>query len=147
MDEEGGRYSLQEDPVTQAPFDPLALWRDMLSQWETGFNQLAGKNMAPPDFMAALMGHYLTAMNMPSRADLAAVNDRLHRIEIHLADITEQMASGARAPHKRNMAARAGQRRPPASPNGPTSAVAHVAVPTAPTRGESPRRGARKKKS
>jgi hypothetical protein len=53
--------------VTQPPFDPLALWRDMLSQWETGFNKLAGKNMAPPDFMAALMGRYLTAMNMPSR--------------------------------------------------------------------------------
>ena len=76
--------------MTQTPFDPLALWREMFSQWETGF----GKNMAPPDFMAALMGHYLTAMNMPSRADLAAVNDRLHRIENHLAHLTEQMESG-----------------------------------------------------
>jgi hypothetical protein len=133
--------------VTQTPLDPLALWREMLSQWETGFNRLAVRNMAPPDFMATLMGHYLTAMNMPSRADLAAVNDRLHRIEIHLAQLTQQMASGTRTPRKGKSAARAGQRPHPASPNGPTSAVAHVAVPAAPVRGESPRRSARKKKS
>ena len=133
--------------MTQTPFDPLALWREMLSQWETGFGRLAGKNLAPPDFMAALMGQYLTAMNMPSRADLAAVNDRLHRIENHLAHLTEQMASGPRASPKGKSVARVGQRPHTASPNGPTSAVADVAVPAAPNRRESPRRGARKKKS
>jgi hypothetical protein len=147
VDVEEGKRSLQEDPVTQTPFDPLALWRDMLSQWETGFNRLAGKNMVPPDFMAALMGQYLTAMNMPSRADLAAVNERLHKIENHLAHLTEQMASGPRAPRKGTTAARAGRGPHPASPNGPTSAVAHVAVPAAPTRRGTPQRGARKKKS
>jgi hypothetical protein len=135
--------------VTQPPFDPLALWRDMLSQWQTGFNELAGKNMAPPDFMAALMGRYLTAMNMPSRADLAAVNERLHRIENHLAHLTEQMASGPGAPRGGKTAARAGQEQRAGSPNGPASAAvdAHVAVPAAPTRRGSLRRSARKKKS
>jgi hypothetical protein len=133
--------------VTQAPFDPLALWRDMLSQWETGFNRLTGKNMAPPDFMAALMGQYLTAMNMPSRADLAAVNDRLQRIENHLALLTEQITSGRRASPKGKTTAPAGQRPHPASADGPTSAVADVAVPAAPARREAPRRSARKKKS
>ncbi len=132
--------------MTQTPLDPLALWREMLSQWETGFNRLAVRNMAPPDFMATLMGHYLTAMNMPSRADLAAVNDRLQRIEIHLAHLTQQMSSGTRAPPKGKSAARAGQRPHPTSPNGPMS-VAHVAVPAAPARRESPQRRARKKKS
>ena len=133
--------------MTQTPFDPLSLWRDMLSRWEAGFNRPAGKNMVPPDFMTALMGQYLTAMNMPSRADLAAVNDRLHRIEMHLAHLAEQMASGPRASPKGKSAARTGQRPRTASPNGPTSAVADVAVPAAPARKESSRRDARKKKS
>jgi len=70
----------------------------MLSQWETGFNKFASTNVAPPDFMAQLMGRYLTAMNMPSRGDLAALNERLQRIENHLAHLTEQMASGPGAP-------------------------------------------------
>jgi hypothetical protein len=133
--------------VTQTPFDPLSLWRDMLSRWEAGFNRSAGNNMVPPDFMTALMGHYLTAMNMPSRADLMAVNERLHKIENHLAHLTEQMASGPRNPRKGKTAARARQGSRTAPPNGPTSAVADVAVPAAPARKESSRRDARKKKS
>ena len=64
----------------------------MLSQWEKGFKELAGKNVAPPEFMATLMGRYLTAMNMPSRADLAAVNERLHRIENQLARLLAEQS-------------------------------------------------------
>ena len=135
--------------MTQTPFDPLALWRDMLSQWEKGFKELAGKNVAPPEFMATLMGRYLTAMNMPSRADLAAVNERLHRIENQLARLlAEQSATGPGEPRGDKTAARAGQGQH-APPNGPASAGTDTRAggPAEATRRSSPRRGARKKKS
>ena len=76
--------------MTQTPFDPFALWRDMFSKWDTGFGEMAGK-IAPPEFMAVLMGRYLTAMNMPTRTDLAALDVRLQRIEDHLARLAAQL--------------------------------------------------------
>lgn len=135
--------------MTQTPFDPVALWRDMLSQWEKGFKELAGKNVAPPEFMATLMGRYLTAMNMPSRTDLAMLNERLQRIENQLARLAEQKASGPGEPRGGKTAARAGQGQHAAPPNGPASAGTdtRTAGPAEATRRSSPRRSARKKKS
>src|ERR1700687_4432125 len=84
--------------MTDQPPDPLALWRDMLSKWETGFNDAANRGMGSPEFsrfvnqamgtsvrmqrgLGELMGRYLTAMNMPTRADIAALGERLQGIE------------------------------------------------------------------
>lgn len=91
--------------MSDQPFDPLALWRDMLSKWETGFNEVANRNMGSPEFsrfmnqamgmsvrmqhgVGELMGRYLTAMNMPSRADIAALGERLQSIEEQIARLT-----------------------------------------------------------
>lgn len=85
----------------QKPFDPVAFWRDMLSTWEAGVNQAFARSTEQPDVasamqhmmglpaqmqqaMAALMSHSLTAMTVPSRADLAAVTARLDAIERRL---------------------------------------------------------------
>ncbi len=98
--------------MTQGPFDPLALWRDMLTKWESSFNDAANKNMASPEFsrfmnqamgmsvrmqqtMGELMGKYLTAMNMPSRADLVAISERLQSIEDQLARLSAAVEQGS----------------------------------------------------
>ena len=65
--------------------DPMALWRDAVAQWEKGVNEVAGKTLGTSEFaqgmhgamgttlsaqktFAELMGRYLTAINLPSRA-------------------------------------------------------------------------------
>lgn len=133
--------------MTEQPFDPLALWRDMLSKWETGFNDVANRNMASPEFsrfmnqamgmsvrmqhgVGELMGRYLTAMNMPSRADVAALGERLQGIEEQIARLTATVEHLA--------IVRPGEPMPPVGPprtkrpkalNGPS---AHAAVASAP---------------
>ena len=94
------------DPTMRnLPLDPMALWRDAVSQWEKGINEVAGQTMASPEFaqgmhgamgstlsaqkaVADLMGRYLTAVNLPSRAEVAALGERLTEIEARLIRMT-----------------------------------------------------------
>ena len=81
--------------------DPMALWRDAVAQWEKGVNDVAGKTLGTSEFaqgmhgamgttlsaqktFAELMGRYLTAVNLPSRAEVAALGERLSEIESRL---------------------------------------------------------------
>ncbi|MBV8370704.1 MAG: hypothetical protein JO036_17465 [Candidatus Eremiobacteraeota bacterium] len=82
-------------------FDPLAVWREMLSQWETSVNALANKTMASDEYGSAMHGAmgltlrmqetikqfmtaYLAATNLPSRAEVLALGERLGDIEARL---------------------------------------------------------------
>ncbi len=84
--------------MAEGPQDPLALWRDMLSGWEKSYNAMATKAMASEEFsrtanqasqtamqmqqaMTELVGRYLALMNLPGRADFAAIEQRLKGIE------------------------------------------------------------------
>lgn len=87
------------------PADPGEAWRSMLSDWEKNFNSMANKAMEREDF-ARLMGaatgatssaqgafaefakRYLETMNLPSRADLANIGERLQVIEAQLNQLT-----------------------------------------------------------
>lgn len=154
--------------MTQNPFDPFALWRDTLSKWETGVNDLANKNMASPEFsqfvnqamgmsvsmqhaLGEMMGKYLTTMNMPTRADLAAIGERLQSIEDQLARLSaavERASAGAPVA----TTARAGPprtKRPPANLSEPATAAAEVqsAPATVAAPAARPARRAAKKKS
>lgn len=88
--------------MTSQPFDPFAMWRDMLTKWESGVNEAANLNMASPEFsrfmnqsmgmsmrvrqgVGEIMARYLETMNMPSRTEVVALGDRLHGIEEQLA--------------------------------------------------------------
>jgi hypothetical protein len=105
----------------QHPFDPIAMWRDLLSQWEAAFKQMADRHPGSPEFSAVLdramdvttqmqqamndmIGRTLTAMNMPSRADLKAISDRLQSIEDRLdrlaAPVDGQRPAAAAAPKR-----------------------------------------------
>ena len=84
--------------------DPFALWRKMMGEMEKGFNAFANQAMSSPQFsktmnqasgatvgaqkqLGNLMERYLLAMNMPSRAQMVDMADRLQSIEGHLNDI------------------------------------------------------------
>jgi hypothetical protein len=84
--------------------DPTAVWRDLVSQWEKNVNALANKTMATDEYasaqstmmsgllrmqqmMASSMSTYLATMNLPSRADVVAIGDRLSSIEALLTRI------------------------------------------------------------
>lgn len=91
------------------PFkDPAAIWRDMVAQWEKGFNEFANKAMGTEEFsrsmnqatkmtlqaqqsMGDLMAKYLTALNLPTRADIMAIAERVQAIEESLVRIAEAM--------------------------------------------------------
>jgi hypothetical protein len=84
--------------------DPFALWRKMMGEMEKGFNAFANQAMSSPQFsktmnqaggatvgaqkqLGNMMERYLLAMNMPSRAQMVDMAERLQSIEGHLNDI------------------------------------------------------------
>ena len=86
------------------PADPFAMFRDAMAQWEKIANEHGSKLLARPEAAQAMQGvtsaglqmqaaHHetmskvLAASNMPSKADIDAIGERLARIEAALARI------------------------------------------------------------
>jgi len=84
--------------------DPVAMWKNMLGEMEKGFNSLANQAMASPEFskvvnqvggvtagaqkqLGELMEKYLVSMNLPSRAQMVSMAERLQSIEGQLNEI------------------------------------------------------------
>jgi hypothetical protein len=84
--------------------DPFALWRKMIGEMEKNFNAFANQAMASPQFsrtvnqaggatvgaqkqLSNVMEKYLLAMNMPSRAQMVDMAERLQSIEAQLNEI------------------------------------------------------------
>ncbi|MDB5071835.1 MAG: hypothetical protein JWM87_2946 [Candidatus Eremiobacteraeota bacterium] len=128
--------------------DPLALWRDMLSQWETNVNALANRTMASDEYSSQMngamgmtlkmqetirdfMAQYLAATNVPSRTEVLAIAERLGAVEARLDRITtllEQIASaqkttanGAPAGESTTAPAAAPRPRPPRTKSPPAA--------------------------
>jgi hypothetical protein len=85
--------------------DPLALWRDMLSQWETSVNALANRTMKTDEYSSSMhgamgatlrmqetirdfMAQYLAASNLPSRTEVLGIAERVGAVEARLDRIT-----------------------------------------------------------
>ncbi len=81
------------------------MWRDMLGEFEKNINQFANQSMASEEFSKVMhtvtgagagakktMGHamerYLSTLNLPSRADITTVSERLNAIEAKLNELT-----------------------------------------------------------
>ncbi len=90
--------------------DPLTLWREMLGQWERGVNSVANQAMGSEEFSRAMhqvtsmslrmqqtvgemMAKSLEALNLPTRNDLFAINERLARIEARLDEMSADEAA------------------------------------------------------
>ena len=84
--------------------DPVALWQNMIGEMEKGFNAFANQAMASPEFskvvnqvggvtagaqkqLGDLMEKYLLSMNLPSRAQMVSMAERLASIEGQLNEI------------------------------------------------------------
>ena len=84
--------------------DPAAIWQTMIGEMEKGFNSFANQAMASPEFskvinqvggvasgaqkqLGELMEKYLTSMNLPSRAQMVSMGERLQSIEGQLNEI------------------------------------------------------------
>jgi SMC interacting uncharacterized protein involved in chromosome segregation len=84
--------------------DPVAIWQNMIGEMEKGFNAFASKAMESPEFsrvvnqvggvsagaqkqLGDLMEKYLAGMNLPSRAQMVGMAERLQSIEGQLNEI------------------------------------------------------------
>lgn len=107
-----------QDAKTERPKGPLDAFRDLVGQWERGVNEFANEAMANEQFSRLMHGvtstaagaraglgeameRYLATLNLPSRADITGIGERLQAIEAQLNRLTEivaQMASVEIAP-------------------------------------------------
>ena len=84
--------------------DPVAMWQNMIGEMEKGFNSFANQAMASPEFskvmnqaggvaagaqkqFGEMMEKYLVGMNLPSRAQMVGMAERLQSIEGQLNEI------------------------------------------------------------
>jgi SMC interacting uncharacterized protein involved in chromosome segregation len=84
--------------------DPVALWQNMIGEMEKGFNSFASRTMESPEFskvvnqvggvtagaqkqLGDMMEKYLVGMNLPSRAQMTGLAERLQSIEGQLNEI------------------------------------------------------------
>ena len=84
--------------------DPAAMWQNMIGEMEKGFNAFANQAMASPEFskvvnqvggasagaqkqLGDMMEKYLVSMNLPSRAQMVSMAERLQSIESQLNEI------------------------------------------------------------
>jgi len=120
--------------------DPVAIWQHMIGEMEKGFNSFANQAMASPEFskvvnqvggvsagaqkqLGDLMEKYLVGMNLPSRAQMVGMAERLQSIEGQLNEIKamlHQMQSNSGAQGGNPAASRPPRtRRPPAAGGEP----------------------------
>ena len=95
--------------------DPVELWQHMIGEMEKGFNSLANQAMASPEFskvvnqvggvtagaqkqLGELMEKYLLSMNLPSRAQMVSMAERLASIEGQLNEIKALLQGQSAAP-------------------------------------------------
>src|SRR6201986_1665863 len=91
-------------PMADKGNDPVAIWQTMIGEMEKGFNSFANQAMASPEFSKAvnqvggatagqqkklgeMMEKYLVNMNLPSRAQMIGMAERLQSIEGQLNEI------------------------------------------------------------
>ena len=121
--------------------DPVAIWQNMIGEMEKGFNAFANKAMESPEFskvvnqvggvsagaqrqLGDIMEKYLVNMNLPSRAQMVGMAERLQGIEGQLNEIKallHQMQKNSGAPDSGYSAAPKPPRtkRPPAAGGEP----------------------------
>jgi SMC interacting uncharacterized protein involved in chromosome segregation len=118
--------------------DPVAMWQQMIGEMEKGFNAFATQTMTSPEFSKAmnqaggvtagaqkqltdLMEKYLLSMNLPSRAQMIGMAERLQSIEAQLGEIKtmlQQMNAGSGPQGSMPGPPRPPRTRQPPSPSG-----------------------------
>jgi SMC interacting uncharacterized protein involved in chromosome segregation len=119
--------------------DPVAMWQKMIGEMEKGFNAFANQTMSSPEFSKAMnqaggasagaqkqfgdfMEKYLLNMNLPSRAQMVGMAERLQNIESQINEIKvmlQQMNTSNVASAYSVVPRPPRTKRPPASPADP----------------------------
>jgi hypothetical protein len=148
-----------------SPFDPLSMWRDFVSQWEKGSNEMGNQAMASDPFrqglhggmnaslqvqkaLGEMMAKFLTSLNLPTRDDVVALGDRLESIDGHLGQIARLLegregGAGASSATSANAITRPPRTR---QPSRPTVEVAPPATTPAPVKAAAKKKSARSRK-
>jgi SMC interacting uncharacterized protein involved in chromosome segregation len=117
--------------------DPVAIWQTMIGEMEKGFNSFANQAMASPEFskvvnqvggasagaqkqVGDLMEKYLVSMNLPSRAQMVGMAERLQSMEGQLNEIKAMLHQMQRAAGVNDDGA-SGAPRPPRTKRPPSS--------------------------
>ncbi|MEP6785911.1 MAG: hypothetical protein ABI898_09235 [Sphingomonadales bacterium] len=91
--------------------DPMAMFRDAVNQWEKLSNEYGSKFLARPEAAQAMhgvttaglqiqnavqdaMAKVLSAANMPSKAEVESIGQRLSAIEVALVRIEARLGGG-----------------------------------------------------
>jgi SMC interacting uncharacterized protein involved in chromosome segregation len=94
--------------------DPVAMWQNMIGEMEKGFNSFANQAMSSPEFsrvmnqvggvtagaqkqLGELMEKYLVSMNLPSRAQMVGMAERLQSIEAQINELKVMIGQLSRA--------------------------------------------------
>lgn len=103
------------DAAPASASDPFQVWREWLDrserQWNTwlaeameseqfgrGSRRMLDLMMAFQSSMSSATNRYFTTLNVPTRADVLQLGERLGAIEERLAAIEQALAAGARGP-------------------------------------------------
>jgi hypothetical protein len=140
MAEKKGTQALEQrrKPMADKGSDPVALWQKMIGEMEKGFNAFANQTMSSPEFSKAmnqagsasagaqkqfgdLMEKYLLNMNLPSRAQMVGMAERLQNIEGQLNEIKAMLTQmNAGSPSSGYAPPRPPRtKRPPSPPSAP----------------------------
>jgi hypothetical protein len=119
--------------------DPLATWRDLLSQWEQGMNTIANRAMGSDEYSSSMNGamgatlklqetmrQYMAVQlanaNLPSRSEVQAIAERVGGLEARLDRITallERIAASPRSADAPPRAEEPARARPPRTKKPP----------------------------
>jgi len=94
--------------------DPVVMWQNMIGEMEKGFNSFANQAMSSPEFSKVMnqvggatagaqkqlgewMEKYLVSMNLPSRAQMVGMAERLQSIEGQLNEIKAMLTQMSKA--------------------------------------------------
>jgi len=94
--------------------DPGERFRELVTEWERGFDALANRFMGTEEFsramnqfqnlqlnvqkaVAEVVGKQLAAINMPSRDEVLQVGEAVHALETRLARLEHKLDEMARA--------------------------------------------------
>jgi hypothetical protein len=121
--------------MTEKSTDPMALWQKTIGEMEKGLNAFANQAMSSPEFSKLMnqaggitadaqkqfgdfIGKYLLMTNLPSRAQVVGIAERLQTIESQLNDVKallQQMQKNSDIPQ----ASQPGVPRPPRTKRPP----------------------------
>ena len=125
--------------MTQKEPDPVATFRNLITEWERGFDSLANRLMGTEEFSRSMnqfqnmqmgmqkafneaMASQLSAFNLPSRDDVLRIGENLRALDQRVARVEElliNIASGGKTGEKK---ARKRKKGPPRTRKAPSHA-------------------------